>query len=107
VGDNREQRTLGATSEADEVVRVVFKAELEADEEPVGRIAIVRSSELREDRASDSLPGRPYTDVCVCWEPEGDPGEPCRRCGRDNERWVGLIEAEEIARRRGAPLVEL
>lgn len=106
MGGNHEQRNLEAAGEADEVVRVVFKTELEADEEPVGRIVIVRASDLRESSVT-SLPGRPYRSDCVCREPEGDPGEPCRRCGRDNERWVGLIEAEEIARRCGAPLIEV
>ena len=104
MGDNHEQ--LLQAAEADEVIRVVFKAELEADDEPVGRIAIVRVSDLCENGIT-SLPGRPYRGVCVCREPDGDPGEACRRCGRDNERWVGLIEAEEIARRHGAPLVEV
>lgn len=106
MGEDQEERNLEAAGEADEVVRVVFKAELEADEEPVGRIAIVRSSEVRSADRSP-LPGRPYRGLCLCREPEGDPGEACRRCGRDNERWVGQIEAEEIARRHGAPLVEV
>ncbi len=75
MGGKHEQRDLGA---AGEVVRVVFKVELEADDEPVGRIAIVRRGEVRPAGAGP-LPGL----------------------------WMGLIEAEEIARRHGAPLVEV
>lgn len=76
MGDSdRQQKDRDAASE---VIRVVFKVELEADEEPVGRIAIVRGSEVRGADAA-------------------------QRTGR----WVGLIEAEEIARLHGARLVEV
>lgn len=79
MGASKHQRlSEKAAGEADEVVRVVFKAELEADEEPVGRIAIVRGAEARS------------ADVT-----------------RPTGRWLGLIEAEEIARRHGAPLEEV
>jgi hypothetical protein len=106
MGDSAKQLTRrGSAAGTDEVIHVVFKAELEADEEPVGRMAIVRPSELRE-RGADSVPGRQYGGVCVCREPDCDPGERCRRCGKGNKRWVTLLEAEEIARRRGVSLVE-
>lgn len=79
MGDSDQQRRHGREhGKADAVVRVVFKVELEADEEPVGRIVIVRGSE-----ASGAVTARP------------------------TGRWVGLIEAEEIARRHGAHLVEV
>jgi hypothetical protein len=78
VGGDQDQRNLEAEREADEVVRVVFKAELEANEEPVGRIAIVRRS---DDRSAD--------------------------VAQHTGQWIGLIEAEVIAHHHGAPLVEV
>jgi hypothetical protein len=89
--------------EADEVVRVVFKAELEADEEPIGRITLVRRRDL-EAGSDPGEPGRPCRGSCLCPEPVGDHGETCGRCAADIERWATLIEAEEIAHRRGASL---
>jgi hypothetical protein len=75
VGGKDDQGDLEA---AGEVLRVVFKVELEADEETVRRIAIIRRVQARQ-AAADPLPGR----------------------------WMGLIEAEEIACRYGAPLLEV
>jgi hypothetical protein len=83
---------------------IAFKDEGATDDgEPIGPISFVTQAD-EELTGVAALMGGPRGEKCECAEPQGEPGERCERCGKDNERWVTLTHAEEVARRRRVPL---
>ena len=84
---------------------IAFKDEGTTDGgEPIGPVSFVTKAD-EELTGPAALMGGPREE-CECQEPDCEPGERCRRCGKENERWVTLSHAEEIARRRGVVLRE-
>ncbi|MGD9734214.1 MAG: hypothetical protein AB7V58_01200 [Solirubrobacterales bacterium] len=84
---------------------IAFKDEGTTDGgEPIGPVSFVTKAD-EELTGVAALMGGPREE-CECQEPDCEPGERCRRCGKENERWVTLSQAEEIARRRGVVLRE-
>jgi hypothetical protein len=89
----------------DDLSYVAFKHEYSADNgEPLGPIFFVTKAD-EELTGEAAIFGGPL-EKCECKEPDGEPGERCRRCGKDNERWVTLAYAEAVAHGRGVPLRE-
>ncbi|HMJ74021.1 MAG TPA: hypothetical protein VK471_11745 [Solirubrobacterales bacterium] len=86
----------------DDLSYVAFKHEYSENGHPLGPIFFVTKAD-EELTGEAAIMGGPL-EKCECEKPEGEPGERCRRCGKDNERWVTLAHAEAVAQRHGVEL---